>query len=213
MDGVFTGLPAQLQPPARVADLPSDHAVGQAALMYHEHIDTNTYDPNRRTFEQKDVYLVTRSGEHFRVGRTPEQTGPLDLSLSPDGRWLGSKRDGRWRVRDLSGVAEYEVPDGYVLWLWSTDAGSVLLVKPSVGDRTFATMALPGGGVRLLDMRTPDVATQVAFVAGRELALFDPTPSMKASRPAAGGEHHAAGRDHRRDPEAAGGRAGAAAAR
>ncbi|HET8661737.1 MAG TPA: hypothetical protein VFM55_22425, partial [Micromonosporaceae bacterium] len=106
---------------------------------------------------------------------------PLGLTLSPDGRWLAAKRDGQWRVRDLSGVAEHKVPDGYELLLWSTDAGSVLLVKLAVGEQTFAAMALPGGDVRPLDVRgIPSVATEVAFIAGRELAVFDPTPSIKA---------------------------------
>ncbi|HZN17693.1 MAG TPA: hypothetical protein VFB84_05810 [Micromonosporaceae bacterium] len=94
---------------------------------------------------------------------------------------LAAKRDGQWRVRNLSGVAEHKVPDGYELLLWSTDAGSILLVRLSIGEHTLATMALPGGDVRLLDVRsTAGIAVEVAFVAGRELVVFAPAASVKA---------------------------------
>ncbi|WCN79722.1 TolB family protein [Micromonospora sp. LH3U1] len=183
-DGIgvlFTDLPAQLRRPAQVADLPTDRAVGQGVLIYHAKVDASSYDPTDRTFDQNDVYLVTRSGGHFRLGRTPEVTGPLNLSLSPDGRWLGAKRDGRWRVRDLSGTTEHEVADGYELWRWSTDARSLLLFTSEAEGRVFATMALPGGDVRLLNVRTSPVGIEVAFIAGRELAVFDANPLVDPS--------------------------------
>ncbi|MFC4020328.1 hypothetical protein ACFOW4_20620 [Micromonospora sp. GCM10011542] len=166
-----------------MADLPTDRGVGRGALLYHQRIDADSLDPTSRTFDQQDVYLVTRSGEHVRVGRTPPDTGPLNLSLSPDGRWLAAERNGHWRVRDLSGVAEYEVADGYMPWLWSTDARSLLLAEPSADGRTFETMTLPGGVTRRLEVRTPRVATEVAFVAGRELAVFDGNPWVDPSGP------------------------------
>ncbi|MGQ5264386.1 hypothetical protein ACTWLT_26920 [Micromonospora sp. ZYX-F-536] len=168
--------------PARVTDLPADHGVGPAALMYHRAVDADSFNPVSRTFEQNDVYLVTRSGEHFRVGRTPPDTGPLNLSLSPDGRWLGGKRDGRWWLRDLSAVTEYEVPEEHELLRWSTDGRSALLGKPGTAW-TFATMALPGGTVRQLTVALPPAAAVVAFIAGRELAVFDPKPLLVGSAP------------------------------
>ncbi|GAB3939461.1 hypothetical protein GCM10027614_21750 [Micromonospora vulcania] len=79
-------------------------------------------------------------------------------------------------MRDLSGTAEYEVTVGYELSHWSTDARSVLLVGPSADGRAFATMALPGGDVRPLDLRLANLSTEVAFVVGRELAVFDGYP-------------------------------------
>ncbi|WP_406071315.1 hypothetical protein [Micromonospora sp. NBC_01638] len=176
---LFTELPAQLRPPAQVPDLPTDRAAGQGVLIYHLRDGIDSFDPDSRSFDQNDVYLVTRSGEHFRIGRTPAKVEPLNLSLSPDGRWLGAKRDGRWRVRDLSGTAEYEVADGYELWHWSTDARSLLLAEPGVNGRAFATMALPGGGVRLLGVRSSGIATEVAFIGGRELAVFDAIPLVR----------------------------------
>ncbi|MEV1143584.1 hypothetical protein [Micromonospora sp. NPDC049799] len=183
VEGVFDDLPPQLRPPAQVADLPSDRGVGRGALMYHLGTAAGGLDPDTRPFTQNDVYLVTRSGEHFRAGRTPAATGPLNLSLSSDGRWLAAKRDGQWRVRDLSGTAVYEVADGYEPWLWSTDARSLLLAKLSVDGRSFGAMALPGGGVRSLDVRTSNLATEVAFIAGRELAVFDVNPPVGPSAP------------------------------
>ncbi|TNH28244.1 hypothetical protein FHG89_15800 [Micromonospora orduensis] len=178
---VFTDLPAHLPEPTRVTDLPTDRAAGPGALIYHRKISTGRYDPGSRSFEQNDVYLVTRSGEQFRIGRTPADTGPLNLSLSPDGRWLAAERDGRWRIRDLSGTAEYEVAAGYEFWLWSTDARSVLLAEPSAAGRAFATMALPGGDVRLLGLPLSALGGEVAFIAGRELAVYDANPLESVS--------------------------------
>ncbi|MFF4875527.1 hypothetical protein [Micromonospora sp. NPDC000668] len=183
LEEVFTGLPAELRPPAQVADLPTDRGVGRGALIYHPGIGAGGFEPESRTFEQHDIYLVTGSGEHFRVGRTPSNVGPRNLSLSPDGRWLGAKRDGHWRVRDLSGVAEYEVPGGYELGLWSTDARSLLLAKPGVDGRAFTMMALPTGVISPLEVRTHAVATEVAFIGGRELAVFEPNPWVDPSAP------------------------------
>jgi hypothetical protein len=134
---VFTDLPAELRPPARVTDLPTDRGVGRAALIYHANL-SDGFDEETRAFARRDIHLVTTTGDHFRVGRTPADLRPLSLSLSPDGRWLGAKRDGRWRVRDLSGTTEYEAGDGYELWLWSTDARSVLLGRPSADGRELA---------------------------------------------------------------------------
>lgn len=181
---VFTDLPAHLPRPTQVTALPTDRAAGPGALIYHRKISNGRYDPGGRSFEQHDVYLVTRSGEQFRIGRTPADMGPLNLSLSPDGRWLAAKRDDRWRIRDLSGTTEYEVEVGYELWLWSTDARSVLLAEPSATGRTFASMALPGGGVRLLGLPLSALGGEVAFIAGREVAVYDANPldSVSATR-------------------------------
>ncbi|WP_203996595.1 hypothetical protein [Micromonospora lutea] len=176
IEAVFSELPPHLVPPAQVVDLPDHRGVGRGALMYHLMVNAASLDPDTRTFAQNDVYLVTRSGEHFRVGRTPAAAEPLHLSLSPDGRWLGVKRDGRWQVRDLAGTTKYEVAEGYELWLWSTDARSLLLAKLSTEGRTFGSMALPGGTVSPLGITTSLLTTEVAFLAGRELATFDMTP-------------------------------------
>jgi hypothetical protein len=167
VDEVFTELPARLRPPAEAPELPTDRGVGRAALVYQ------LTDPD--SFE-RDIYLVTRTGEHVRLGDTPSRPGPADLSLSPDGRWLAAKRDDRWSVRDLTGTAELGVPVVYDLWLWSTDARSVLLGIPGPDGRAFAVMDLPDGTVRHLDVRTSNTDTEVAFVAGRELAVFESNP-------------------------------------
>ena len=175
-DEAFSDLPPRLELPDLVQDLPADRGVGLAALLYYSSQDA--YDPSTRTFKQYDVYLVTRSGEQFRVGRTPAGTGPLDIVLSPDGRWLASKRGGTWRVRDVSGTAEYEVPGGSELWLWSTDARSLVLATFSGSDRALSIMALPSGTIRPIAVSTSEDAFEVAFIAGRQLAVF--TPSMDA---------------------------------
>ncbi|MEU5904472.1 hypothetical protein ABZ780_08860 [Micromonospora sp. NPDC047467] len=173
VEQVLTTLPPQLQPPATAVDLPTDRGVGTGALIYHPKTDPGDLDPTGKNFEQHDIYLVTVSGEQFRIGRTPPNVGPLNLSLSPDGRWLATKRDGRWRVRDLSGTTEHEVMIGYELSVWSTDARSVLLVKPDEDSRDYAAMALPDGEVRPLGVRTSGVAWGVAFIDGRELAVYE----------------------------------------
>jgi hypothetical protein len=173
---LFDDLPSRLTEPSPVVDLPFDRGIGPAALFYYRQPDVATYDLEARTFAQSDVYLVTRTGEQFRVGRTPDRIGPVNVSLSVDGRWLASKRDAAWRVRDLTGTAEHEVRDGYIPWLWSTDAASLLLAKPGVnGLRSFQVMELPGGRTRQLDLSTSIVEVEVAFLAGRELVVLDPT--------------------------------------
>ncbi|MET8373531.1 TolB family protein [Micromonospora sp. DT68] len=178
---VLSTLPAQVRPPAQAVDLPTDRGVGRGALIYHQQTDPEDLDPTGATFERHDVYVVTVSGEQFRVGRTPEGVGPLNLSLSPDGRWLADRRDGRWRVRDLTGTAEHEVTSEYELDVWSTDARSALFMKPDMDGRGYAVMALPDGEVRQLDMRTSAISAEAGFINGREIATYELVPTDHAS--------------------------------
>jgi len=170
---VLSTLPAQVRPPDQAVDLPTDRGVGRGAVIYHQQTDPEDLDPTGATFERHDVYVVTVSGEQFRVGRTPAGVGPLNLSLSPDGRWLADRRDDGWRVRDLTGTAEHEITSEYELDLWSTDARSVLFMKPDMDGREYAVMDLPGGEVRPLDVRTSAVSADAGFINGREIATYE----------------------------------------
>ncbi|MGA3486831.1 hypothetical protein ACK8GG_02320 [Micromonosporaceae bacterium DT55] len=172
---VFVDLPSELSPPARVVDLPADRGVGWGALIYHRDV-TSGVDLDAGTSEEVDVFLVTGSGEQFRVGRTSAGGESLDLSLSPDGRWLASRPDGQWRVRDLSGTAEHGLPAGAEFVFWSTHAGSLLLMQKQSGSHSYAVMTLPDGVVRPLGVPVRQLVLPVALVDGRELALVESAP-------------------------------------
>ncbi|MEH0938495.1 hypothetical protein [Micromonospora psammae] len=172
---VLTGLPAQVRVPATPADLPADRAVGPAAFLYHVERSGGSDEPTG-TLAQRDIHLVTRSGEQFRAGRTPATLGPRHQSLSPDGRWLAVRRDGQWWLRDLTGSTERTVPPGYEVWGWSTDSGSVLIAQLSQSGRAFAVLSTEDGSLRRLDVPATQLTDVVTLVDGRHLVLVDLEP-------------------------------------
>ncbi|MEU5940169.1 hypothetical protein ABZ807_13440 [Micromonospora sp. NPDC047548] len=173
---VLAGLPTRLGPPPTLADLPTDREVGPAAFLYEVELPGD-FDEATRTFRQRDIHLVTRSGGQFRAGRTPATLGPVHQSLSPDGRWLAVRRDGRWWIRDLAGTTERAVPTGYELWRWSTDSGSVVLAELSRSSRAFAVLSTGNGALRRLDVAGTPLTDAVTLVDGRHLVLVDLEPS------------------------------------
>ncbi|MEH0828560.1 MULTISPECIES: hypothetical protein [unclassified Micromonospora] len=178
---LLAGLPARLGPPPTLADLPADRAVGPAAFLYDVQLPDG-FDEATRTFRQRDIHLVTRSGEQFRVGRTPAEIGPVNQSLSPDGRWLAVRRGGQWWIRDLTDTTERAVPTGYELWRWSTDSGSVVLAELSQSSRAFAVLSMRDGTLRRLDLAATPLTDAVTLVDGRHLVLVDLTPAAPGAK-------------------------------
>ncbi|MGK5440815.1 hypothetical protein ACSNN7_03155 [Micromonospora sp. URMC 105] len=168
-------LPARLDPPPALADLPAGRAVGPAAFLYDVQ-PPDAAGEAARPMRQRDIHLVTRSGEQFRVGRTPAELGPVNQSLSPDGRWLAVRRGGQWWIRDLTDTTERAVPTGYALWRWSTDSGAVVLAELSQSSRAFSVLSMRDGTLRRLDVAATPLTDVVTLVDGRHLVLVDLTP-------------------------------------
>ncbi|MEU4717099.1 hypothetical protein AB0F73_26080 [Micromonospora purpureochromogenes] len=178
---LLAGLPARVVPPPALADLPTERAVGPAAFLYHVDLPGG-FDEATGTSRQHDIHLVTRTGQQFRVGRTPAAVGPVNQSLSPDGRWLAVRRGGQWWIRDLTDTTERAVPTGYELWRWSTDSGAVVLAELSQSTRAFAVLSMRNGSLRRLDVAATPLTDAVTLVNGRYLVLVDLTPAARGAR-------------------------------
>ncbi|MER6596747.1 hypothetical protein ABT214_33830, partial [Micromonospora purpureochromogenes] len=167
--------------PAGWGPIPPAGGVAPAAFLYDVQLPDG-FDEATRTFRQRDIHLVTRSGEQFRVGRTPVDIGPVNQSLSPDGRWLAVRRSGQWWIRDLTDTTERAVPTGYELWRWSTDSGAVVLAELSQSSRAFAVLSMRNGSLRRLDVAATPLTDAVTLVDGRHLVLVDLTPAAPGAR-------------------------------
>ena len=100
---LFTNLPARLDLPTDVVDLPTDRGVGPAALIYHLAVDSNTFNPDTRTFAQRDVFVVTQAGSTVphrpdtHRGRTAQPVAFPGRTLARDeaGQPMVAPRPGR----------------------------------------------------------------------------------------------------------------------
>jgi hypothetical protein len=118
-------LPERLEVPARGPDpLPATGVVGTGVLIYGD-----------QGPEAKQPVLLTEDGRQHRLAENVEsdegtyavvRTYP---TLSPDGRWLGEQRAGRYVVRDLTGTGRFELADGHAPVAWSPNSRWLLLVE------------------------------------------------------------------------------------
>ncbi|HEX6870139.1 MAG TPA: hypothetical protein VF163_03490 [Micromonosporaceae bacterium] len=154
-------LPFDVRPPqGDVPVLPSDRPVGRASLVY-------------RPCPTCTAYLVRSGGEHFRLPVNQADAPPalnapargLDVTLSPDGRWLGIRTVRGYLFRDLGGTRTFTVPVAYG-YAWSGDS-RWFSAEPERPDNSNVDSRGYGLRVDLSD------GTVLPVVAARDLAGVD----------------------------------------
>lgn len=132
------GAPMTVKPPGNAPPLP-DGATGLGTLVY-------TACPSGCP-----TYVVVESGEQYLLG---EQTTPPpgNLTLSPDGRWLGQPTAEGYEMRDLLGTARLRIPrptegeETFSPWAWSEDSRRLILGYHADGAVShYVDLALPAG--------------------------------------------------------------------
>lgn len=120
------------------------------------------------------TYLTLSDGRQVLLGR---QTAPPpgNLTLSPDGRWLGTPTATAFELKDLTGTTVHRSPPaarGEVVapWAWSADSRTLLLASHASGDvSAYYLLDLTTGGVTRPDV--PEGFEPVGIAHG-ELVLF-----------------------------------------
>ncbi|WFE98577.1 hypothetical protein [Micromonospora sp. WMMD964] len=167
---LFSGLPDRLLPPPTPTALPTDRAVGRAALLYQIR-DPKSFTAASSGLPQLPTYLVTATGDQFSVG--PTTMGEVNQLLSPDGQWLAQRRDRQWWIRDLTGTTDLPVPPGHEVRQWSSDGQAMLLGQSTRTSETFTTFTLPTGELRPLALPAMPPRRMLAFLDGREVATTE----------------------------------------
>lgn len=135
-----TTTPFVIRPPANAAPLP-EHGTGAAGLLVYT-----------TCMHGCPTYLVLTDGRQHLVGeQTPPPPG--NLTLSPDGRWLGRPTASGYELQDLIDGTVHEITSprptepGLVLspWAWSA-GGRLLLGYHASGDvRSYVEVDLADG--------------------------------------------------------------------
>ncbi|MBB6348111.1 hypothetical protein FHU36_004656 [Nonomuraea muscovyensis] len=137
-----------VEPPAEAPALPSTGPVGKGAMVYTACHSTCP------------TFLLLADGRQYLLGeRTVNPPG--NITLSPDGRWLGQPVSGGYEVRDLlaGGVHRLEPPGGgdtdsaYSPWAWSADSRRLIAGYHASGNvSSYVTLELPSGRTGELDL-------------------------------------------------------------
>ncbi|RSM99599.1 hypothetical protein DMB42_42680 [Nonomuraea sp. WAC 01424] len=156
-----------VEPPAQAPTLPATGPVGRGALVY------------TACQSQCPTFLLLADGRQYLLGeRTVSPPG--NITLSPDGRWLGQPVKGGYEVRDLLGDAVHRLeppaaPDAdsaYSPWAWSADSRRLIVGYHASGDvRTYRTLELPSGRTGELD--PPPGQEPVGLLPSGEPLLLD----------------------------------------
>lgn len=156
-----------VEPPAHAATLPSTGPVGRGALVY------------TACQSQCPTFLLLADGRQYLLGeRTVSPPG--NITLSPDGRWLGQPAQGGYDVRDLLGGAVHrlEPPAGadadsaYSPWAWSADSRRLIVGYHTSGNvRSYHALELPSGRTTVLDV--PPGHEPVGLLPSGEPLLLD----------------------------------------
>ncbi|WP_067134702.1 hypothetical protein [Microtetraspora malaysiensis] len=156
-----------VEPPAEAPTLPSAGPVGRGAMVY------------TACQSECPTFLLLTDGRQYLLGeRTVNPPG--NITLSPDGRWLGQPVGGGYEVRDLLGVTVHRLdpPAGgnadsaYSPWAWSADSRRLIAGYHASGDVSFYTsLELPGG--RTSELRLPPRQEPVGLLPSGELLLLD----------------------------------------
>ncbi|TMR24429.1 hypothetical protein ETD86_04675 [Nonomuraea turkmeniaca] len=148
-DAVATVAPPThvVEPPAEAPALPATGAVGRGALVY------------TACQGQCPTFLVLTDGRQYLLGeRTVNPPG--NITLSPDGRWLGRPVNGGYEVRDLLAGVVHTLPppaggaadSAYSPWAWSADSQRLLVGHHASGNvGRYVTLELPSGHTSELD--------------------------------------------------------------
>jgi hypothetical protein len=105
---LYPELPRLVEPPAEPPQLlPTDRAVGEAALAYQ--------------CRGCPAYLVMPDGTHYRLDDYADSDGSRAVALSPDGRWLGLATAEGFLLRDLTSTAYQTYGDFYSI-AWSPNS-------------------------------------------------------------------------------------------
>ncbi|SCG45845.1 hypothetical protein [Micromonospora zamorensis] len=193
---LLAGLPDRLLPPPTPTALPTDRAVGRAALLYQIN-DPKSFTAANGDLPQLPTYLVTATGDQFSVGLTT--MGAANQALSPDGRWLAQRRDRQWWIRDLTATTDRAVPPGHEVRQWSSDGRSLLLGQSTGASEAFTTFTLSTGELRPLALPAMPARRMLAFLDGREVATaeFDLGPNHQPRKQLTIAIHDVDGRNAR----------------
>ncbi|MFJ2032056.1 hypothetical protein [Streptosporangium sp. NPDC087985] len=120
------------------------------------------------------TYLTLTDGRQVLLGK---QTAPPpgNLTLSPDGRWLGTPTPTAFQLKDLTGTTLYQSPSagpGEVVspWAWSADSRTLLLASHASGHvSAYYLLDLAAGQVT--EPQVPKDFEPVGLARG-ELVLF-----------------------------------------
>ena len=110
-----------IKPPAQATDLPGSGSVGTAELAYGG------------CGRGCPTYLLLTDGRQFRIPNADADNPTSGLTLSPDGKWFGSRVGGDYVVRDLTGTARHVLPGPLDPWAWSADSRWLLLADHNDG--------------------------------------------------------------------------------
>lgn len=156
-----------VEPPAEAPALPATGPVGKGAMVYTA---CHTKCP---------TLLLLVDGRQYLLGeRTVNPPG--NITLSPDGRWLGQPVSGGYEVRDLlaGGVHRLEPPGGgdadsaYSPWAWSADSRRLIAGYHASGNvSAYVTLELPSGRTSRLD--PPPRHEPVGLLPSGDLLLLD----------------------------------------
>ncbi|WP_433242630.1 hypothetical protein ACQPYK_38415 [Streptosporangium sp. CA-135522] len=156
-----------IKPPATAPRLPSAGSVGPGAMVY------------TACRSACPTFLVLQNGQQHVLGeRTVNPPG--NITLSPDGRWLGQPTTGGYEVRDLLGgtVHTLQPPAGgredsaYSPWAWSADSRRLILGYHASGDvSAYAELDLGSGRITKPELSMGQ--EPVGVLPSGELLLLD----------------------------------------
>ncbi|MFG1710344.1 hypothetical protein ACFLIM_44965 [Nonomuraea sp. M3C6] len=170
-----TAGPLTVRPPASASPLPEGTAGASGLLVY----TSCTYGC--------PTYLVLADGRQRLLG---EQTvfPPGNITLSPDGRWLGLPIGAGYELRDLIGDAVHVIdappksaPGAvYSPWAWSADGRRLVLGHHTSGDVGAYAQVDPADGT-VTALRLPSGSEPLGMLASGEPLLFDESRYGKRS--------------------------------
>ncbi|GIH95700.1 hypothetical protein ACFFMN_01520 [Planobispora siamensis] len=162
-----TAGPITVRPPASAPPLPEGGAGAAGLLIYTSCVN------------DCPTYLLTADGRQYLLGGKTAPP-PGNLTLSPDGRWLGRPTGTGYELRDLVGGAVHTVDaprDGapgavYSPWTWSADGRRLVLGHHASGEvGSYAEVNLADGRTTAL---TPDPGFEpVGMLTSGEPLLFE----------------------------------------
>ncbi|GGO79298.1 hypothetical protein [Nonomuraea cavernae] len=156
--------------------LPASGPIGRGAAVY---------TPCRHACP---TLLAVTDGRRYLLG-TRTVNPPGNLTLSPDGRWLGRPTASGYELRDLLGDTTHRVaspstggPDtAYSPWTWSADSRRVILGYHASGKvAEYTDVDLATG--RLTTPRLPDGYEPVGILPSGELVLLDRSQDGESTR-------------------------------